>query len=321
MLFVGIFSYYLIMQTILISGGTGLIGKALGHALLKKGYRIIILSRKMTSLSSPGAAMQYRHWDVEQQTIDADAISEADYIIHLTGAGVAEKRWTAKRKKEIQDSRIMSSRLLAESLKIIPNKVKAVISASAIGWYGPDPVIPNLKSFEEDHPADSAFLGETCRLWEKSIEPVTTLGIRLVKLRTGIVLSREGGALKEFLKPLKWGVAAILGKGKQVVSWIHIDDLVNMYIEAIENENLHGVYNAVAPHPVTNKELTLSLAKTKRGKFFIPVHVPSFLLKLILGEMSVEVLKSATVSSSKIQLAGFNFTFLSIDAALRQLVK
>ena len=302
------------MSTILITGGTGLVGKALGLALLEKGYRVIIMSRQGTKKSET-PALSYATWNVETHTIDKEAIAKADYIIHLAGAGVADKRWTKKRKQEIIDSRVNSSKLIVDSLKAIPSKVKAVVSASAIGWYGPDPVIPNPKPFAEDAPANDDFLGTTCKLWEESIEPITQLGIRLVKLRTGIVLSKEGGALKEFLKPLKFGVAAILGSGKQIISWIHIDDLVNMYIAALENEKMNGVYNAVAPYPVSNKELTLELAKARK-KFFIPIHVPSFILKIMLGEMSIEVLKSTTVSSSKIQLSGFSFTYPGIKDAL-----
>jgi len=302
------------MATILITGGTGLVGKALGQALLEKGYRVIILSRQVDKKSeTPG--LSYATWNVAAQTIDKEAIAKADYIIHLAGAGVADKRWTKKRKQEIVDSRVNSSKLIVDSFKTIPNKVKAVVSASAIGWYGPDPAIPNPKPFTEEAAANDDFLGTTCKLWEESIEPVTQLGIRLVKLRTGIVLSNEGGALKEFLKPLKFGVAAILASGKQIISWIHIDDLVNMYVAAIENENINGVYNAVAPKPVSNKELTLELAKSRK-KFFIPIHVPSFILKIMLGEMSTEVLKSATVSSNKIQRSGIDFTYPAIKEAL-----
>lgn len=311
------------MATVLITGGTGLVGKALGHALLEKGYSIIILSRQ-TNQQSAVANISYATWNVEKQTIDKEAIAKADYIIHLAGAGVADKRWTKKRKQEIVSSRVESSKLIVDSLKAIPNKVKAVVSASAIGWY----LIPNpspqsgegggVRKLVESDPTANDFLGNTCKQWEESIEPVAQLGKRLVKLRTGIVLSNEGGALKEFIKPLKFGIAAILGSGKQIISWIHIDDLVRLYIMAIENEKLSGVYNAVAPNPVSNKELTLQLAKSRK-KFFIPIHVPSFVLKMVLGEMSIEVLKSATVSCEKIQKAGFVFQFSGISTALDNL--
>ncbi len=306
------------MPTVIITGGTGLVGKALGHALLEKGYSIIILTRTIPSsdhIAQSTNGIQYAKWDIESQTIDENAIASADYIIHLAGAGVADKRWTEKRKQEIVDSRVNSCKLIADSLRSIPNKVKAVVSASAIGWYGPDSTIPNPKPFVETDPADDAFLGRTCRQWEESIEPVIQSGKRLVKLRIGIVLSKDGGALKEFIKPLKFGVAAILGSGKQIISWIHIDDLVQLFIMGMESETWQGTYNAVAPNPVSNKELTLQLAKARK-KFFIPIHVPSFVLKIMLGEMSVEVLKSATVSSQKIQGAGFKFSFPVIKDAL-----
>jgi len=302
------------MQTVLITGGTGLVGKALGQALLAKGYQVIILTRE-TSRQSSIANLTYANWNVEQQTIDKQALASADYIIHLAGAGVADKRWTAKRKKEILDSRVNSSKLIVDSLQTVQHNVKAVVCASAIGWYGPDAVVPNPTPFVETDQPHADFLGSTCKLWEGSIEPVTAAGIRLVKLRTGIVLSKDGGALKEFLKPLKFGVAAILGNGKQVISWIHMDDLVSIYIAAIEKEKMSGAYNAVAPVPVSNKQLTLTLAKSRK-KFFIPIHVPSFILKIVLGEMSVEVLKSTTVSSAKMESTGFIFSFSAIDKAL-----
>jgi uncharacterized protein len=301
-------------STVIITGGTGLIGTAISKALHEKGYRVIILTRNPPAQSVTGN-IDFATWNPDQQIIDKEVIGSADYIIHLAGAGVADKRWTKKRKAEIIKSRIDSSKLLADSLKTIPNKVKAVVSASAIGWYGEDPANPNDKPFMEDSPADNEFLGKTCKLWEESIGPVTESGIRLVKLRIGIVLSKDGGAMKEFLKPLKFGVAAILGNGKQMISWIHIDDMVNMFITALENDQLSGVYNAVAPYPVSNKTLTLQLAKT-RNKFFIPIHVPSFFLKLILGEMSVEILKSTTVSAEKILQSGFHFKYPYIEMAV-----
>ena len=325
-------------STVLITGGTGLIGKALTKALLEKNYNVIILTRKMrdtgygmrdsqsdnlSRIPDHESHIQYACWNVKEQTIDKDAISKTDYIIHLAGAGVGEKRWTKKRKQEIVDSRVDSGKLITDSLKKIPNKVKAVISASAIGWYGADASLSfgegRGEVFVETDTAANDFLGQTCKQWEESIEPVTRLGKRLVKLRTGIVLSNEGGALKEFLKPLRFGIATILGNGKQAISWIHIDDLVRIFIAAIENQNMTGTYNAVSPQPVSNKEFILQLAKIKRGRFFIPIYVPSFILKIVLGEMSIEVLKSATVSCDKIHFTGFSFLYPSLHAALKQL--
>lgn len=306
------------MATVLITGGTGLIGKALGKALVAKGYDVIVLTRNTSSAGNSMPAISYAQWDVAAQTIDAAALQKADYIVHLAGANVAEGRWTQKRKQEIVNSRVAGGELLVKALQEQPNKVKAVISASAIGWYGPDPQVPNPRPFVETDPADTAFLGRTCQLWEESMAPVEELGKRLVFLRTGIVLSKEGGAYREFKKPLKFGIAGILGSGRQVISWIHIDDIVGMYIAAIENESWNGVYNAVAPGPVSNKELVMTLAK-ERGGFFIPAPVPALALKVALGEMSIEVLKSATVSSAKAEKNGFRFRYADIKSAIRDL--
>jgi uncharacterized protein (TIGR01777 family) len=316
------------MQTVLITGGSGLIGTALSRALLDKGYRVIILSRKPPGNPISGN-ISYATWNVEQQTIDKEAIVAADYIIHLAGAGVADKRWTKKRKQEIVSSRVESSKLIVESLKTIPNKVKAVVSASGIGLYGEDHLIPNPsplggegggpRKFIESASSANDFLGNTCKQWEESIEPVTGIGRRLVIFRIGIVLSKEGGALKEFLKPLRFGIAAILGSGKQIISWIHINDLVSMFITAIEDDKMNGVYNAVAPGPVSNKELMIALTRARKN-FYIPFHVPSFILKWVLGEMSIEVLKSAAVSSNKIGKEGFQFQFPTISESAENLL-
>lgn len=307
------------MATVLITGGTGMIGRRLTQLLIEKGYEVIILSRQSSIVNRELDGVSYANWDVNKQTIDPVAIAKADYIIHLAGAGVADKRWSKERKQEIVNSRTQSSALIVKALSELPNKVKTVVSSSAIGWYGADTEKSLLHGFSEDTEADTAYLGETCRLWEGSIDPVSQLGKRLVKLRTGIVLSNEGGAFIEFKKPLKAGLAAILGSGKQVVSWIHVDDLCRMFIAAIENETLSGAYNAVAPHPVTNQYLTIALAKQMRGKFYIPVYVPSFVLKIMLGELSIEVLKSANVSSRKIQLTGFDFAYPTVEDAIAQL--
>jgi len=307
-------------MTVLITGGTGLVGKALTKALLAKGYEVIVLSRAISNSQKPVAGLSYAQWDINEQTIDAAAVAKADYIIHLAGAGVADKRWSPKRKEEIVNSRVKSGELLVKALKETDNKVKAVISASAIGWYGPDPVIPNPHPFKETDEAANDFLGDTCKQWERSTEAVRTVNKRVVIFRIGIVLSKNGGALKEFIKPLRFGTAAILGNGKQVISWIHIDDLVGLYINAIENETLNGNYNVVPASTVSKKHLTLALAKQRNGRWFIPIPVPAFVLKIALGEMSIEVLKSATVSSEKILLTGFSFQYPAIDGALQQLM-
>ena len=241
------------MATVLITGGTGLIGTALTKELLNKDYNVIILTRSPEKYSNT-SRLSYAGWDIEKQTIDKNAITKADYIIHLAGAGVADKRWTTKRKNEIFESRTKSSELIVKVLKENANAVKGVVSASGIGWYGSsspsDGKGTEKYPFTEIDPSAEDFLGTTCQAWEASIDPVVSLGKRLVKFRTGVVMSKEGGALKEFKKPLRFGLATILGNGKQVMSWIHIDDLVHLYIYAIENEKLQGVYNAVAPLPL-----------------------------------------------------------------------
>ncbi|MHA4808584.1 TIGR01777 family oxidoreductase [Flavitalea flava] len=317
-------------STVLITGGTGLIGSALSQMLTEKGYKVIVLSRgdvgdenggDKKRKASTGTGIEWRTWDPDQGTIDPQAISQADFIVHLAGAGVADKRWSAKRKQEIMDSRTRSSAVLVKALKEVPNKVKAIVSASAIGWYGPDPSIPNPQPFSEEAPADDDFLGETCRLWENSIAPVTESGKRLVILRTGIVLSPKRGALAEFKKPVRLGVAAVLGSGKQVISWIHIGDLCRLYLHALEQPEWNGIYNAVTPHPVDNKTLTLDLAKRLKGHYFVQIYIPSFMLKLVLGEMSIEVLKSTTVASKKVRREGFQFLYPSIGEALDNLLK
>jgi uncharacterized protein len=308
------------MQTVLISGGTGLVGKALTSLLTAKGYSVIILSRQPSAgrhyFASPNVS--FAQWDVKKQEIDVAALQQADYIIHLAGAGVMDKKWTEEYKKEIVNSRVNSSKLIVESLQQHPNKVKAIIGASAIGFYGKDEEPP--RAFTEDAPADKNFLGKTCKLWEESLQPVAQLNKRLVQLRIGIVLSKDGGALKEFMTPVKMGVAAILSNGKQIISWVHIDDLCRMFLFAIENENVNGVYNAVALNPVNNKVLTVTLAKKMKRLFYIPFYVPTFILKIMLGGRSIEILKSTTVSCKKIITAGFNFQFENIEKALDDLI-
>ena len=308
------------MATILITGGTGMVGTQLTKLLVAQGHEVIILTRNPLPDDQLGKAIKHAKWDLQTKWIDPIAFANADHIIHLAGAGVADKRWSPKRKAEILNSRAESGALIVDSLHKIPNKIQSVISASGIGWYGADTALSLQKGFTEETPADTEFLGETCRIWEQNIQGASSAGKRLVIFRIGIVLSNSGGALVEFKKPIRLGFAAILGDGKQKISWVHIDDLCNMFLKAIEDQNMQGVYNAVAPEIVTNKKLTLELAKSMKHRFFIPIHIPAFLLKWILGEMSIEILKSATVNSYKIQGSGFQFRYPKLADAIQQLI-
>ena len=308
------------MTTVIITGRTGTIGTGLSHLLAKKGYKVIIFTRNTERKKTTPANISFAKWDIETGLIDKNAIQEADYIIHLAGASVAEKSWTDERKEVLLESRTQSGAFLVNTLRETPNKIKAFISASASGYYGADNLLSLNDGFTEDDPAATDFLGDICKEWEESIEPVTELGIRLVVLRTGIVLSKKGGAYVEFAKPTKFKVAPVLGDGKQIVSWIHEEDICNMYLYAIENDRLAGPYNAVAPNPVENKELIYAIARSK-NRWFIPVRVPGFVLNLALGELSVEILKSAHLSSKKIASEGFQFQFPEIMEAAHDLAK
>ncbi|HRP55219.1 TIGR01777 family oxidoreductase [Agriterribacter sp.] len=309
------------MATVLITGGTRLIGSRLTGLLIEKGYRVIVLTRNEKKQNEDDTSNpSYAIWNPAEAVIDTKAVQQSDYIINLAGAGIADKRWTAKRKIEIAESRIKSAQLIVNALKENANKVKAVINASAMGWYGDDSRLQRQhKSFTEDMTAAPGFMGQTCKAWEESIEPVTAIGKRLVKIRTGLVLSMKGGALKSFARPVGFGIATILGNGKQMQSWIHIDDICRMYIHAIENEEMNGAYNAAAPKPVDNKTLVIELAQKMKGSFYITAYVPHFILKWMLGEMSTELVKSITLNDDKIRATGFQFIFPSVEAALNDL--
>jgi uncharacterized protein (TIGR01777 family) len=305
------------MHTVLITGGTGMVGTSLTQLLLNKGYQVIVLTRQPRVSNVPN--LTYAVWDIDKGYIDPSAIQNADKIVHLAGAGVADKRWSKKRKQEILDSRVKSGELLVKYLTENSHQVKTVVAASAIGWYGPDTAQSLMNGFVETDPVDVAYLGATCKSWEESVKPIEALGIRLVTLRIGIVLNKKGGALAEFIKPAQFGMATIFGNGKQMVSWIHHHDLCKMMIHGIETASIKGVYNAVSPEPISNKDLIIAIAKKLRG-FYLPIPVPAFVLKIMLGEMSIEILKSAKVSSKKIQGAGFNFDYPTLHSALNDLL-
>lgn len=299
-------------KNVLITGASGLVGTRLTAMLVQKDYQISHLSRS----SSKGPIPTFQ-WDVNAGTIEKGALDEVDTIVHLAGAGIADKRWSASRKKEILESRTKSSELLFQNLKQNNHKVKTFVSASAIGIYGEG--APEQTFTEEDQPADD-FLADVVKQWEDSVSKIESLGIRVIKIRIGILLSEKGGALAEMVKPIKWGVGSPLGSGKQLISWIHIDDVCGIFMKAIEDESMAGAYNAVSPNAVTNKEMTEAIAKVLDKPLWAP-HVPGFVLRLILGEMSDLVLKGSKVSSEKIQSSNFDFQFLDLKEALEDLLK
>ncbi len=253
-------------------------------------------------------------WDVNRGVMDEEALIGVDAVIHLAGAGVADQRWTEKRKNEILESRIKSTALLARSLE--KNKsVQAVVSASAIGYYGFE-LSDNV--FTEESKPGNDFLASVVKSWEEEVNKIRDK--RVVKLRIGIVLSEKGGALQEMMKPIRWGVGAPLGTGKQYMSWIHLDDLCSMFMKAVEDKTMHGVYNATGPDAVTNNELTTAIAKTLHKSLWLPA-IPAFFLNILIGEMADIVVNGSIVSSNKIQQSGFKFQFPTLEGSLTNLLK
>ncbi|RAI94938.1 TIGR01777 family oxidoreductase [Algoriphagus yeomjeoni] len=293
------------MKNILISGGSGLIGQKITQLLELKGYSVAWLSRSKQKQKS-------FLWDLDKQTIETEAVEWADAIIHLAGAGVADKRWTDERKKLILDSRIDSSKLLYTAVENATEKPNTFISASAVGYYGFN---TGTSLMDEMHEPGSDFLARTVVAWENEVKKMEELHLRTVMLRIGIVLDANGGALGEMMKP---PIAAPLGTGDQWMSWIGIEDLARMFVFALEKTTLQGVFNAVAPNPATNQQLTQAAAKAK-GKPYVGIGVPGFVLKLVLGKMAAMVLGGNRVSSQKIQKAGFDYECPDLVPALKHI--
>ncbi|MBC3542046.1 TIGR01777 family oxidoreductase [Rufibacter sediminis] len=297
-------------EKILIAGGTGLLGTRLSEMLIDSGYEVAHLSR------TPDKYARYKtfKWDVQKGYIDENAIRYADYIINLAGTSVSGEKWTAARKKEILNSRILSTNLLCHYLEKSTHHVKGFLASSAVGIYGNS----GDRLMMEESTYGSDFLAEVCKHWEDASWQVHHLGIRTVIFRIGIVLSNKGGALPQIAKPIKMMAGSPLGSGKQYMSWIHIDDLCRLCIKAIEDRQMQGVYNAVAPNPATNEQLTRNLAKVMQRPMVFP-NVPAFGLKLMLGEMSEIVLNSSRVSATKVLQTGFTFEYNELQEALESL--
>ena len=300
-------------KTVLITGGTGLIGTALTKRLLAKGYEVAHLGRIRRALPH----IKNYIWDIKNKTIEPGALESADYIIHLAGAGVFDKPWTDAYKYEIIDSRVSSANILYDYIEKFNLKPKAFITASGVAVYGAD---TGENSINETTPSGPGFLAEVVHAWESAADKFQNLGIRTVKLRTGIVLDKNGGALEKIVGPIKLGVGAPLGKGSQYIPWIHVDDLCEMYIWSIENENMKNIFNGVSPFPVSNKEFTTEAARILRKPLILP-NVHSFILKLYLGgERAEYILGGNRIVNPKIELEGFKYKFPIIKSALHNLL-
>lgn len=301
------------MESILITGGSGLVGRHLSRKLTDKGYNVALLSRSPEQSTD----IQSYFWDPAKDEIDRSAITEADFIIHLAGAGIGDKRWTAGRRKDIIDSRVKTADLIYRAVRDTGKKVKAFITVSGSNYYG---TTTSGKVFRETDPAGVDFLGEVCRLWEEAADRFSEVGSRVVKIRTGIVLAGKGGVLSRILTPVRLGIGSPIGSGNQYVPWIHIDDLCNIFIKAIEDQNMKGAYNAAAPQDITNRDLMRSLAHELGKPFWFPA-VPSFIMKMMFGKMSGILLEGSRISSEKIRSAGFNFQFPELKDAIEDLLR
>jgi uncharacterized protein (TIGR01777 family) len=300
------------MAKVLISGGTGSIGSLMADFLHRQGHEVGLLSR---SEKNDGTFKTYK-WNIKDNYLDPEALESCDYIIHLAGAGIADKAWTAGRKKEIIESRVLSTDLLYNQVKKHKTPLKAFISASAVGYYGQ---VTSNKNFTEKDKSANDFVGKTCFLWEQAAEQFEDLGIRTVRLRIGVVLMEKGGALEKMVQPIRMGFGSPLGSGKQYIPWIHVDDLIGMFYKALTSDDMSGAYNAVAPEPASNAEFTRILARVLNKKLWLP-NVPAFVLKALLGDRASLVLKGSRVSSQKIESTGFTFKYTSLEPALKNLL-
>lgn len=299
---------------VLITGATGLIGKEIVKLCHTKNIKVSFLTTSKSKISDSDIYQGF-YWNPKTNDIDLACFKDVDAIIHLAGATIS-KRWTSSYKKEIESSRIKPTQFLINSLIKSDYKIKHVISASAIGIY-PDSL---SNYYEEEHSeGDDTFLSQVVKQWEQAVDGFSVLNIPVTKIRIGLVLSKQGGALPEIIKPMKFGLGAAFGSGEQWQSWIHITDLSRLFIYVLKN-NLSGVFNAVSPNSVTNQEFTKSCGQVLNKPVFLP-NIPKWFMSLMLGEMHILLFLSQRVSSKKIEDAGFQFKFHHLKPALNNLLK
>lgn len=297
-------------ETILIAGGTGLVGSRLLEMIDYTKYSVNILSRKKKKDTEN---INYFTWDFEKMEIEDGAV-QADYIINFTGAGIADARWTNARKKLLISSRVDSAKLIKQGLENTEHRPKAYISASAVGYYGDR----GSEKLTEDSPAGEGFMADCCKIWEDSALELKHLVDRLIINRIGIVLSTKGGALPKILMTKAVGVYNYFGSGSQYYSWIHIDDLCRMFLKNISENTMTGIYNAVAPKPLTNKDFTIKIKEALGGIAALPA--PKFGLRLLLGEMADVVLNSNRVYPNRLEENNFHFDNSDLGLAVKDLV-
>lgn len=295
---------------VLITGGTGLIGGYLQKQLLSLNAEVIVLSR--TRKKSTVKGLTYAFWNIEQQIIDVEAVCRATHIVHLAGANIADGRWTAQQKQIIIDSRTQTADLIFETLKNNKHQVESIVSASGADCYG---LKTTPKVFKETDSFGDDFLAEVCNLWEKSVFKFETLGIRTIYLRTGVVIAKQDSALQKMAMPIRLGIGSALGSGKQIMSYIHIKDLCSMYVKALEDVTMKGAYNAISGNH-TNAEVTKAIARQLKKPLFFP-KVPSFVLKLIFGEMAAILLEGSAIDNTKIKNTGFQFEYQHLEDILQ----
>jgi uncharacterized protein (TIGR01777 family) len=300
------------MNTILITGGTGLLGSRISDLLAQKGYTVRHLSRT-ENLNAKYPAYQ---WDIDAKTIDPAAFEGVDGIIHLAGAGIADKRWTPARKQVILDSRIESTHLLANYLSKLAQKPSVFVACSAVGFYGDKAE----RLLVEDSPPGKDFMSEVCIKWERAADGIRESGIRTPIVRVGVVLSTQGGALEKINMSYGFHVGAYFSNGQQYMSWIHIDDLCRIFIRALEDEQMTEVYNGTNPNPTTNKALAKALsAAHDQNTLLLPV--PAIALRTAMGEMADVVLNSTRVLPQALLDLGHEWHYPELVGALEDLLQ
>lgn len=302
------------MRTVLITGGTGLIGSAVSDFLLREGYRVIVLSRKANpAMVAPGT--EYAHWDPAHGLLDDHVLLQADWIVHLAGESLATGRWTPEKKEAMMSSRVSGTRLLRQSLARQRHHVKALICASGTSYYGD----AGDRLLTETDGAGNGLLAGICVRWEEEASRIRQQGIRVAILRTPPVLAAQSPLLKPLRAFLRLGVAAVPGNGEAWMSWVHLRDIVRIYAQAISEPAFSGTFNAASPFPVTLGQLSTALARVIKGGFTVPVYLPALMIRTVAGEKGSELLKSTRVSAAKLLKTGFEFSFPTIGSALEDL--